>query len=32
MSNSGNTNFELLGIDVEASQQSKGQLPSSSRV
>jgi hypothetical protein len=32
MSNSGNTNFELLGIDVDASQQSKGQLPASSRV
>lgn len=32
MSNSGNTKFELLGIDVDASQQSKGQLPASSRV
>lgn len=32
MSNSGNTNFELLGIDVNASQQSEGQLPASQRV
>lgn len=32
LSNTGNTNFELLGIDVDASQQSKGQLPASSRV
>lgn len=32
LSNTANTNFELLGIDVDASQQSKGQLPASQRV
>ena len=32
LSNSANTNFELLGIDITASQQSAGQLPSSARV
>lgn len=32
LSNQANTNFELLGVNVTASQQSEGQLPASSRV
>lgn len=32
LSNQSNTNFELLGIDMSASQQSAGQLPASQRV
>jgi len=32
LSNQSNTNFELLGVNVTASQQSEGQLPASSRV
>jgi hypothetical protein len=32
LSNTANTNFELLGVNVTASQQSAGQLPASQRV